>query len=291
LHPNIVLPALTSLVGFVFVGVLLRRLAARRRAYLFVWALGLLWYAIAASTEALGGALGWSEPLYKTWYVTGAIGVAAYLGAGAVYLHREPGFRSLTVVCLLLSSAPALATRHLAIGFTALGAATFATLVLSTRPAWFAHAVLAVLLAATTAAALAVITARVDPTLFPTTPDQVVSGQALDPDTRAVTPPLNLSGAVLLLFGALTSAIHFWRTRAQPNRVTSNVLIALGALVPSVASGLTRFGVTSIFFVGELLGLVCILAGFVLSGSYAFTPARPRARARRFRLRPGRGAP
>ena len=47
------------------------------------------------------------------------------------------------------------------------------------------------------------------------------------------------------------------------------MLIAVGAFIPSVASGLTRFGVTSLFFVGELLGLVCILAGFLLSGSAA----------------------
>jgi hypothetical protein len=44
-------------------------------------------------------------------------------------------------------------------------------------------------------------------------------------------------------------------------------LIAVGAFIPSVASGLTRFGVTSLFFVGELLGLACILAGFLLSTS------------------------
>jgi hypothetical protein len=65
----------------------------------------------------------------------------------------------------------------------------------------------------------------------------------------------------------VSSALYFWRTRAQPGRVASNVLIAFGAFVPSLASGLTRFGITSLFFLGELLGLVCILAGFLLSGS------------------------
>ena len=33
--------------------------------------------------------------------------------------------------------------------------------------------------------------------------------------------------------------------------------------------GLTRFGITSIFFVGELVGLACIFAGFLLSPSSA----------------------
>ena len=63
-----------------------------------------------------------------------------------------------------------------------------------------------------------------------------------------------------------------WRTGTLPSGVSSNVLIAVGAFVPSVASGLTRFGITSLFFLGELLGLACILAGFLLSGS---STARP----------------
>ena len=69
-------------------------------------------------------------------------------------------------------------------------------------------------------------------------------------------------------------ALYFARTRAHPDRVLSNMLIALGAFVPSLASGLSRFGITSVFFWGELLGLLCILAGFVLSTSRSRSPTR-----------------
>ena len=103
--------------------------------------------------------------------------------------------------------------------------------------------------------------------LLPTSPDQIVQGNAFDADTRALTPAFNIAGALVLILGAVLSALHFWRTRALPERVMSNVLIAVGAFIPSVASGLTRFGITSVFFVGELLGLAFILAGFLLSGS------------------------
>lgn len=287
MHPNVLLPALTSLVGFAFCAVLVRRYAQRSRAYLLVWAVGLLWYAIAAGTEAVGGTFGWTPSLYRTWYLTGAIGVAAYLGAGSVYLHRdEPGFRSLAVVCIMLASAPALAGGHLSIGFFGLLSAAGITLVLSTRPRWFAHAVFAVLVLATACATWIVLTARIDVSLLPATPDQVVSGQAFDAQTRALTPPLNISGAILLLFGAVASAIHFGRTHAHPDRVLSNVLIAVGAFVPSLASGLTRFGITNVFFVGELLGLICILGGFLLSSSAPRPSAPPHAG-----LHPHAGAP
>src|SRR5437763_3006026 len=109
---NIVLPGLTSVLGFAFALVLLVRFVRRQQAYYLVWTLGLLWYALAAGCEALGGAGGWNAALYKAWYLTGAIGVAAYLGAGSVYLHRERSFGSLTVVCFLVGSIPALASRH-----------------------------------------------------------------------------------------------------------------------------------------------------------------------------------
>jgi hypothetical protein len=283
-NPNIVLPALTSALGFWFVALLFARWSQRRSPALFAWGLGVLWYAIAAACEALGGLLGWNPMSYRIWYLTGAVGVAAYLGAGTVYLHREPGFRSFAVVCVLLASAPALATGHLLIGFLAIGAATVATLVLSWKPARFGDAIFALLLVATVAAAIRILfLAPVDTALLPTSPDQIVSGQALDPESRAVTPPLNLSGAVLLVAGAAASALHFARTRDQPTRVLSNVLIAVGAFIPSLASGLTRFGYTSVFFVGELLGLLCILAGFLLSGRPASANAESTSR-----LQPGR---
>jgi hypothetical protein len=269
LHPNVVLPALTGAIGFAFCGILVARLIKRRQPYYLVWTLGLLWYALAAGSEALGGAFGWSPALYRTWYITGAIGVAAYLGAGTVYLHPDPGFRSLTVVCVLGSAVPALATDHLEVGFTGLASAIALTAVLSWRPRWFAYAVTCLLVAASLVATYVVANATIDPGLLPSGPDQVVSGQAFDAATRALTPPFNISGALLLILGALLSAVHFWRTRTVAARVASNVLIAVGAFIPSVASGLTRFGITSLFFAGELLGLGCIMAGFLLSPSSA----------------------
>jgi hypothetical protein len=270
-HTNVVLPSLTAMVGFVFAAVLVRRFLVRRQAYLGVWSLGLLLYALSAMTEALGGALGWNAALYRTWYLTGAIGVAAFLGAGTVYLHRQPSFGSLTIVCLLVASIPALAGGYREIGLLVLGIAVGLTAILSWRPSWFGHAVFAILVASTLVAATRVLGAEIDQTLLPGNPDQVVSGQAFDARTRALTPPFNIAGALVLLAGALTSALYFWRTRTDPRRVASNVLIAVGAFVPSLASGVTRFGITSVFFMGELLGLVCILAGFLLSS----TSSRP----------------
>jgi hypothetical protein len=264
---NLLLPALTCLLGLAFAAELTRRFVERRQAHYGVWALGLLWYALAAGSEALGAAQGWTPALYRTWYITGALGVAAYLGAGTLFLHRDSSFCSLTVVCLLVGCIPSLATRHAAIGATGLLIAAIMTLVLTYRRAWFPHVLFAILVVTSLAATSAILSAPVDTSLLPTSPDQIVSGQAFDPEVRALTPGFNIAGAAVLVLGALLSALYFWRTRAIPQRLVSNVLIAVGAFVPSLASGLTRFGITSLFFVGELLGLLCLIAGFLLSGA------------------------
>jgi hypothetical protein len=269
---NVLLPTLTFLISLAFAAILARRYVTRRQAYYLIWCLGLVWYALADGSEALAGAVGWTPVLYKTWYLTGAIGVAAFLGAGTLYLHRDPPFGSLTVICVLGASVPALATDHLVIGFLGLAAAVLLAAVLTATPHRVAEATTAVLILAGAAAAYQIATAAIEPGMLPTSPDQIVSGQAFDADTRALTPPFNIAGALVLILGALLSALQAIRTREVSNRIAANVLIAVGAFIPSVASGLTRFGVTSLFFVGELVGLTCIMAGFLLT-------SRPRAGA------------
>ena len=210
------LPALTSALGFGFCGVLLSRFAHRGQPYLGVWALGLLLYGLAAGSEAVGGAFGWTPGLYRTWYITGAIGAAAYLGAGSVYVQRSQSFGSLTVVTLLVGSIPGLAGRHLTIGLLGLTCATLLTIVLSWRPAYFGHAVFALLVATSLAAAMVVLNAPVDMGLLPSSPDEIVSGQAFDAETRALPPPFNIVGAMMLLLGAVMSAAHYRHTRSEP---------------------------------------------------------------------------
>jgi hypothetical protein len=265
MSPNILLPTLTALIGLSFAAIMAQRFLARRQPYYLIWAMGLLWYALADASEALGGAYGWNPAIYRLWYLTGAIGVAAFLGAGTLYLHRDPPFGSLTVICVLGAGVPALATDHLVIGFLGLGSALVLGAVLTFKPDRFAEAATAILIAASIAAGYVILRAPVDTSLLPATPDQIVSGQAFDADVRALTPPFNIAGALVLILGAALSALQAIRTRELSNRISANILIAIGAFIPSVASGLTRFGVTSLFFVGELLGLTCIMAGFLLS--------------------------
>ena len=49
------------------------------------------------------------------------------------------------------------------------------------------------------------------------------------------------------------------------SRVPATILIAIGGFIPSLTSGLSRFGITETFFLGELLGVVFLFAGFLVS--------------------------
>src|SRR2546421_9720317 len=89
---NVVLPLASSLLAFVFAGMVLDQWFQRRHSFQLVWAIGLLWYGVAAGTEFLGSAFGWNEALYRTWYLIGAFLVPAYLGAGTLYLLNKTRF-------------------------------------------------------------------------------------------------------------------------------------------------------------------------------------------------------
>src|SRR5438093_11578713 len=89
---NVALPLGSSILSFAFAGMVLDQWWQRRHAFQLVWAIGLLWYGISAGTEFLGGAFGWTEGLYRAWYLIGAFFVAAYSGAGTIYLLAKPRF-------------------------------------------------------------------------------------------------------------------------------------------------------------------------------------------------------
>jgi hypothetical protein len=100
---NVLLPFGSSTLSFVFFLLLADQWRQRRRSYQAAWAVGMLWYALSAGTEFLGGAFGWSEPLYRAWYLIGAIWVAGWLGLGTVLLLGRTRFGYAFAVSLFLA--------------------------------------------------------------------------------------------------------------------------------------------------------------------------------------------
>jgi hypothetical protein len=319
---NVVLPFASSVLSFLFFVLLIDQWRERRRPYQAVWAIGMLWYGLAAGTEWLGGAVGWSEPLYKLWYLIGAIWVAGWLGLGTVYLLGRTRFGFAFAVSLFLAGLFTALTQSKyqyqqsgsapILYFLVAMALAGGVIVLSLRrsPRW------------TTLAAVAIVGGTIVSAVMVATVTLPVPGWVVDPTThiptgelfpgyiRLLTPFFNITGAFALSLGAIYTAyvfmpkrrvIHYQIRRDRGataflrnlllapvaitanllaslpgagravidgtinSRVPATILIAIGGLIPAVTSGMNRFGATSGFFVGELLGVVFLFAGFLVS--------------------------
>src|SRR5260370_40048053 len=105
-----ILPLASSLLSCALPAMVLDQWWQRRRAFQLVWGIGLVWYGVAAGTEFLGSAFGWSEPLYRTWYLVGAFLVPSYLGAGTLYLLSKTRFGYFVAVSVALGGLFSLAS-------------------------------------------------------------------------------------------------------------------------------------------------------------------------------------
>ncbi len=129
-----------------------------------------------------------------------------------------------------------------------------------------AHVLMAILLAGSIYAAIRVFGAQLDPARITSglSGGTELSGQAIvDSGVRAMTPWFNIYGTVALVGGALWSVFAYWRKRPLRHRMLGSVLIALGALFPALSGALSRFGVSGALYLGEALGAILILLGFL----------------------------
>jgi len=79
-------PALTAATGFVYVALLLRQYASRRKMHQLMWAVGFLFYAVAAVMEAVSEyTLAWDPTVYR-FYIVLAASLVGFLGNGTLYL-------------------------------------------------------------------------------------------------------------------------------------------------------------------------------------------------------------
>jgi hypothetical protein len=84
--------------------------------------------------------------------------------------------------------------------------------------------------------------------------DEFLFNLLVAPVAIAVNFVVSIPGAVRAL---LTGRIH--------SRVPATILIAVGALIPTLTDSLNRFGSTELFQLGKFLGVVFLFLGFLVS--------------------------
>ncbi len=123
-----------------------------------------------------------------------------------------------------------------------------------------AHIIMAILLVVSVYAVFRVFTASIDLSTL-----SGLSGEAMPREIRLMTPFFNIFGTLALVGGAIYSILVYWIRRLMPHRVLSNILIAVGAILPALGGTLARFGVSSStsHALLILLGVVIIFIGFL----------------------------
>ena len=225
MDPNVVLPLTSSVLSFVFFAFLLDQWRERRRPYQAIWAIGMLWYAISAGTEFLGGAFGWSEPLYRIWYLIGAIWVAGWLGLGTAFLLARTRFGYAFSFALLLAGlftflswrryqyADSGVAPFVYFGVAVVLAIAIAVLTYRGSDRW-AQIAAGVVIGGSVLSAVMVATAPLAaPGYIVDARTHIPTGDLFPGYLRLLTPFFNITGAFALVFGALFSAYIFMPKR------------------------------------------------------------------------------
>jgi len=292
--PSPWLPGATSILALVLAVALLDQWRERRQGFQLIWAIGMAVDGIASGCEAIAAAGTWSETLYRTWYLTGAVWTAGWLGLGTAFLLGRTRFGYTFAFCLLLAGVFTLLTQR-KFNYADAGSAPIlyliGALVLAAAVAietYFQNDRWPVL------AGGAVIGATVLSLILMLTVTLPAPGYALDPATgvptgdlfpgtiRLLTPFLNITGGLALAFGALFSAYMFMPKRRvlayslDPNQAGDqflfNLLISPVAIVVNFVASVP--GAVRALFAGRLHSrvpatILIALGGFLASGGDA----------------------
>jgi len=219
------LPALTTAAAALFAALLFSQHRVRRGPYQLAWAIGATAFAFAAGCEALAALAGWSAPLYRAWYLAGAVWTAGWLGAGTVLLLGKTRFGYWYALCLALAGLftilvarrledPAAGPLALLYALAAWGAAVaIGWLTYLGDPRWTRIALSLTALFSVVALPLVALASIAAPgwAVDPTTGAPVAA--PMSAALRLLTPILNVSGALALLTGALFSVYVFMPKR------------------------------------------------------------------------------
>jgi hypothetical protein len=260
MEPRIVLPTLTAVLALVFAVALFDQWRERRGGFQLIWTFGMLFYGVGAACEAIAATSGWNETLYRTWYLTGAVWTAGWLGLGTAFLLGRTRFGYSFALCLFLAGLFTFLLRNrpeyagagalpllyfIVAGLLALAVAVETYFANDRWPLLAAGAVIGatllslVLMATTTLAApgyaLDPATGAPVATLFP-------------PPLRLLTPFLNITGAFSLILGAIFSTYVFMPKRRvlgysldpnqQGDHFLFNLLIAPVAIAVNLVASL-----------------------------------------------------
>ena len=258
------LTSATALLALVFSLALFDQWRERRGAFQLAWGIGMLFFGIAAATEAIAQFSGWSEPLYRTWYLTGAAWTVGWLGLGTAYLLGRTRFGYAFALCLFLAGLFTFLVRNrpeyagagslpllyfISAAILALAVAVETYFQNERWPVLAAGAVVG----ATLLSLLLMVTAQLPPPGYAVDPTTGVPvGDIIPGYLRLLTPFMNITGSFALILGAVFSTYVFMPKRRvlpyslDPNQPGDqflfNLIIAPFAITVNLVASLPATG-------------------------------------------------
>jgi hypothetical protein len=258
------LTSATALLALVFSLALLDQWRERRGAFQLAWGIGMLFFGIAAATEAIAQFSGWSEPLYRTWYLTGAVWTVGWLGLGTAFLLGRTRFGYAFALCLFLAGLFTFLVRNrpeyagagslpllyfISAAILALAVAVETYFQNERWPVLAAGAVVG----ATLLSIVLMVTAQLPPPGYAVDPTTGVPvGDIIPGYLRLLTPFMNITGSFALILGAVFSTYVFMPKRRllpyslDPNQPGDqflfNLIIAPVAITVNLVASLPATG-------------------------------------------------
>ena len=215
----------TAVLALVFSLALFDQWRERRGAFQLAWALGMLFFGIAAAAEAIAAFGGWNEALYRTWYLTGAAWTVGWLGLGTAFLLGKTRFGYAFALCLFLAGLFTFLVRNrpeyagagslpllyfIAAAILALAVAVETYFQNERWPVLAAGAVVG----ATVLSFVLMVTATLPPPGYAVDPTTGVPvGDIIPARLRLLTPFMNITGSFALILGAVFSTYVFMPKR------------------------------------------------------------------------------
>jgi hypothetical protein len=223
MSPALALPLVATVLSAVFVVLLLDQWLRRRRPYQLAWAIGVAWFGVAALAEVVGTAAGWNGVLYRVWYLTGAVWVAAWLGLGTVLLLARTRFGYAFALSVFLAGLFTFLARHRygdagvwPIVYFAVAAALAVAVIWDTSVggALWARLFSGILIAGTVISAVMLALAPLGAPASWIRPETGLPDLDLLPASiRLLSPLFNVTGGLALIFGAIFSTYVFMPKR------------------------------------------------------------------------------
>lgn len=247
----VILPVIAVIISFILSAMVLKQYFERRRTYQLMWGIGFSMFAIASLVEVIALSVGWNLFLLRIYYLFGATLLVGYLGLGTIHLLWGGSIAKVSTAIVVI-----LSVISIILIFQA-----------KTDPISLEKVNAKLQSSSATVQEVKIELDEGDAKLK--VADALVKHSAL----RIITAFLNIIGSLVLIGGAVYSAITSIANKKLDNRFVGTALIAAGAFI--IASGGTMSGIAGIS--GQIVLSATITVGIaVMFIGFLFTTKQPK---------------